>query len=238
MKKLLSLFIAVMAITVGLQAQTIIIDDGFENGLQDSIWTQEFVVGNHPWVVEDVSEGLNYPPTVVQGTKRLSLKNNTGETEGYVTRLVSRVMDLSQVYQPFLSFYYANPKWTIDRDTLRVYYRNAATADWTLLEEFSDANANWKKVSLTLPRYNATYQIAIEGKDNLGRGIVLDSLRVRSAPECTVPHDLYIIPRGKKQGIFCKKQKNGRNFRFLPLFPYYHISGEKSSLDFYEKMVY
>ena len=53
--------------------------------------------------------------------------------------LVSKVMDLSPrvVYQPFLSFWYANPKWASDRDTLRVFYRTGKNARWKLLSEYS-----------------------------------------------------------------------------------------------------
>ena len=111
-KHLLMLFVAVMAACMSLNAQTIVIDEGFENGIQDSVWTQEYILGHTPWAVEDIADGLSYPSTVKQGTKRAYLRNNTGETQGYATRLVSKVMDLNprKVYQPELSFWYANPK--------------------------------------------------------------------------------------------------------------------------------
>ncbi len=86
-KHLLMLFAAVMAASMSLNAQTIVIDDGFENGIQDSVWTQEFVKGHTAWAVEDISDGLSYPNSVKQGTKRAYLRNTTGETQGYVTRL-------------------------------------------------------------------------------------------------------------------------------------------------------
>lgn len=197
-KHLLMLFAAVTAVSMSLNAQTIIIDDGFENGIQDSTWTQEFVAGNTAWAVEDIADGLSYPSTVKQGTKRAYLRNTTGETQGYVTRLVSKVMDLrpSKVYQPELSFWYANPKWTADRDTLRVLYRTGAKSKWKQLAEYSTASANWQRVNIELPEVNETYQIAFEGTDNLGRGIVLDSVKLRSAPECTVPHDIVVNNKG------------------------------------------
>ncbi|MBR7154208.1 MAG: fibronectin type III domain-containing protein [Paludibacteraceae bacterium] len=197
-KHLLMLFAVIVAATMSLRAQTIVIDDGFENGIQDSIWTQEFVYGNHPWGVESVEDGLAFPATVWQGSKRAYLRNTSGETEGYVTRLVSKVMDLSPevIYQPELIFWYANPKWTADRDTLRVLYRTDVNAKWKKLAEFSTASASWQKVKLELPEVNATYQIAFEGTDNLGRGIVLDSVKLRSAPQCTTPHDITINNQG------------------------------------------
>ena len=211
-KHLLMLFVAVTAACMSLQAQTIVIDDGFENGIQDSVWTQEFVkyvIGHTPWAVESISDSLAYPSTVKQGTKRAYLRNTTGETQGYVTRLVSKVMNLSpnKIYQPFLSFWYANPKWASDRDTLRVFYRTGKNARWKLLSEYSNGVANWQKVNIELPEVNETYQIAFEGTDNLGRGIVLDSVKVRSAPECTVPHD--IIGKYKSSEVLLRPASAG-----------------------------
>ena len=192
------LLVAATATVMSLNAQTIVINEGFENGIQDSLWTQEFVSGHTAWSVESTADGLRWPDSVVQGSKRAYLRNTTGETQGYVTRLVSRVVDLSprKVYQPELTFWYANPRWTADRDTLRVLYRTSENEQWKRMAEYSNGVAMWQKVSITLPEVGPTYQIAFEGTDNLGRGIVLDSILLRSAPECTIPHDLYISNRG------------------------------------------
>ncbi len=197
-KHLLSLFIASVATVMTLNARTVLIDEGFENGIQESVWTQEYVVGETPWAVESVDDGLQFPSTVFQGSHRAYLRNTTGETQGFVTRLVSKVMDLSprKVYQPELTFWYANPRWTSDRDTLRVLYRTSPNAQWKRLAEYSNGAAMWQKVNMALPEVGPTYQIAFEGKDNLGHGIVLDSVLLRSAPECTVPHDLFISNKG------------------------------------------
>lgn len=197
-KHVLILFAAVMAASMSLNARTVLIDEGFENGIQSDVWTQDFVVGNTPWAVEDIADGLSYPATVKQGSKRAYLRNNTGETQGYVTRLVSKVMDLrpTKVYMPELSFWYANPKWGADRDTLRVLYRTGSHSAWKQLAEFGTASSNWQRVKLSLPEVNSTYQIAFEGTDNLGHGIVLDSVKLQSAPECTIPYDIVATNKG------------------------------------------
>ena len=198
MKKLLLFLVAVLAMTMDLNARKVLIDEGFENGIQDSVWTQECVAGQMLWAVEDVADGLNHPATVVQGTKRAYLRNNTSETLGYATRLISKVMDLrpTQVYLPELSFYYANPKWGADRDTLRVLYRTSERSAWNVMAEYSAASADWQFVKLSLPGVTKTYQIAFEGKDNLGRGIVLDSIKLQSAPECDIPSDILVTNKG------------------------------------------
>lgn len=190
MKRLYSLLLAtIVAATVSLKAQTIVLQEGFENGMP-STWIEEHVQGNQSWVVENLSDGLEYPATVYNGVRRATLRNTSGHTLGYKTRLILPAVDLSNVYQPVLQFSYATPKWTTDVDTLRVFYKNATASDWLLLEEFAKPQNDWKKVEVSLPQYGANYQVCFEGCDGMGRGIVLDSVVVRSMPECTVPSDL------------------------------------------------
>ena len=190
-----------IAATMSLNARVVLIDEGFENGIQDSVWTQEFVAGNMPWGIEDVADGLSYPSTVVQGTKRAFLRNPSNETIGYITRLVSPVMDLNPltVPDPELTFWYANPRWGGERDTLRVLYRTAtrgSDAKWKQLAEYSTASANWQRVKLKLPDVGRVYQIAFEGSDNLGHGIVLDSIKLQSAALCRIPDHISVANKG------------------------------------------
>ncbi len=197
-RHLLMLLVAVMAATLSLEARVVLIDEGFENGISEDVWTQEFAVGETPWAVECLNDGLSRPSTVVQGSCRAYLRNNTGETIGYKTRLVSKVLDLrpTKVYMPELTFWYANPKWGADLDTLRVLYRTSTRMTWKVMLECTTSNADWQRVKLSLPEVGQTYQIAFEGTDNLGRGIVLDSIKLQSAPECTVPSDIIATNKG------------------------------------------
>ena len=136
-KFFLSLLMTFMVIAGGVNAQSIAFVDGFESGDLDSKgWTQEAVEGNTAWQIEGIGSDLQYPATVIQGTKRAYLRNTTGETQGFVTRLISPVMRLDTVYQPFLSFWFANPKWTADRDTLRVLYKSDPKHSWKVLATF------------------------------------------------------------------------------------------------------
>ncbi len=197
-KHLLMFLVAVMAATMSLNARVVLIDDGFENGIQESVWTQEFVSGQMPWGVESVEENLMWPSTVLEGSYRAYLRNNTGETQGYVTRLVSQVMNLSpmKVRMPSLSFWFANPRWGADRDTLRVLYRANSYTGWKTMAELSSEGSDWQFVKLSLPEVSSTYQIAFEGKDNLGRGIVLDAIKLQGAPECTIPERITVFNKG------------------------------------------
>lgn len=199
-KKLLVLLIAVAAIIVNLGAQTIVLSESFEKGIPAG-WTQESVFGDQKWVTEPLvsGESLLYPDGAVSGLGRALLRNTTGESKGYKTRLITPVMNLDTVFQPILRYYHAQMKWTADFDTLRVLYRVSESSNWVLLQEFTQPIQMWTKETVELPRVGKTYQICFEGSENMGRGIVLDSVVVRSKPECTIPHDMTVTNMHKNE---------------------------------------
>ena len=181
--------VAAMLLTLTLAGQTkkygLALSESFENGLPDT-WTQEFVRGNHAWTVE---EGDAYPDGAADGAKRIALRNGTSQTIGYITRLVTPVMNLDTIYEPILTFAYATDKWAGDFDTLRIFYRTSAEMEWV---EYVDHpldryRSGWTRDTLRLNAPNGTYQLAFQGSDNMGRGIVLDDIQVRSTPNCQKP---------------------------------------------------
>ena len=153
MKKFILFLVAILAMTTTLNARVVLIDEGFENGISEDVWTQEFVAGQMPWAVESEAEGLSYPSNVHDGSYRAYLRNNTSETLGYKTRLISKVMDLrpTKVYMPELVFWYANTKWGADCDTLRVLYRTGSRAPWKQLGEYARSASTWQRVKIALP---------------------------------------------------------------------------------------
>lgn len=199
-KKLLVFLIAVAAIIVNLGAQTIVLSESFEKGIPAG-WTQESVFGDQKWVTEPLvsGESLLYPDGAVSGLGRALLRNTTGESKGYKTRLITPVMNLDTVFQPILRYYHAQMKWTADFDTLRVLYRVSESSNWVLLQEFTQPIQMWTKETVELPRVGKTYQVCFEGSENMGRGIVLDSVVVRSKPECTIPHDMTVTNMHKNE---------------------------------------
>lgn len=193
-KTLLTLILAVfVGWCAGVHAQTIVLSESFEQGLPVG-WTQENLIGSTSWTTEVATAAvdLTYPAGAASGIGRAVLRNETGETQGYKTRLITPVMNLDTVFQPILRYFHAQVKWTGDIDTLRVLYRNTEGGEWQLLQEFTQPIQNWKKEELDLPQPSKNYQLCFEGTDNLGRGIVLDSVVVRSKPECTIPHDMSV----------------------------------------------
>lgn len=195
MKKRLLFLAGLVMITslATLNAQKIVLSESFEWGIPSS-WRQVNVKGNVQWQTESSADGkLEYPATAYNQKSRAYLRNTSGQSLGYVTRLLTPQFSLEGVYQPLLRFAWASPKWTADFDTLRVYYKNseASSAPWVLLKEYTSYANDWQFEEIELPNVTSTYQIAFEGAEHVGRGIVLDQVVVRSKPQCVVPHDLY-----------------------------------------------
>ena len=137
MKKFLHfvMFLAFVFSATFVSAQNLgyVLEEDFENGIP-STWTQEKVFGDFSWTVE--KGDLTRPNGTAKGSNRVAFRNTTRQTTGAITRLVSPVMDLSNVFQPILCFAHAQDKWTGDFDTLRVYYRTSATGRWIELKKF------------------------------------------------------------------------------------------------------
>lgn len=193
MKKFLQfvVFLTILLSATALNGQDLgyVLNESFENGIP-STWVQEQVFGDFKWTVE--SGTVSRPSGFANGTHRVAFRNGSRQTTGAITRLVSPVMDLSNVFQPILCFAHAQDKWTGDFDTLRVYYRTSAEGRWIELKKFDNHIAQWQRDTIYLTSVTKTYQIAFEAKDNLGRGIVLDDVVVRSAPSCTQPFNLLV----------------------------------------------
>ena len=166
-----------------------ILDESFENGIPQD-WTQEIVNDNLQWTVE--SGDLTFPNGAFKGSKRVAFRNTSGKTKNACTRLVSPTMDVSKLYRPLLIFAHAQDQWTKDIDKLRVLYRLSPDAEWVELKTFDECITFWQIDTVKLVGQSKTYQIAFEATENLGRGIIVDDIEVRSTPRCDTPYALDI----------------------------------------------
>lgn len=161
-----------------------VLDESFENGIPQG-WVQEKISGDIDWVVE--SGELSRPSNAYDGVKRVAFRNTKGITTKARTRLILPAVDISQLYQPILVFAHAQDKWTSDFDTLRVLYRTSIESDWVQLKVFDSYVRDWQIDTLPLMQASKTFQLAFEATDNLGRGVVIDKIIVRSSPDCYEP---------------------------------------------------
>ena len=178
--------------TVAAQEVEYALNESFEQGLPDG-WTQEHVSGSVNWIAET---GGDYPAGAADGQGRVALRNTSDQTQGFVTRLVTPAMDLSQMIQPILIFSHAQEHNLGDVDELRIYYRTSADGNWILYEEdgvFTERIRTWQRDTIRLTGINQTrtfYQLAFEGTDRFGQGVVLDWVQVRPEPTCEDPHSM------------------------------------------------
>ena len=189
MRKKCLFFLLCMITTVvafaGKESQYVLYE-GFENGMP-ATWTQEYATGMQvPWAVEQ-SGASEYPAQAFKGSSLVALRNTTGQTQHFATKLVTPIIDLTDVFQPIVVFSHAQMQYAGDVDALYVYYRTSASARWVQLGKYENKTNGWKTDTIELTSPSATYQLAFEGVDNMGRGIALDEVIVRPTPTCDNP---------------------------------------------------
>lgn len=194
-KKLLSCLLLAWLLPVGVFADKedlYVLHEGFEGGAIPADWSQEYVSSyQQSWMVEKGAES-SYPTGAQQGDYHVALRNQTTQTQHFVTRLVTPVFDVSETFQPIVVFSHAQLQRTGDVDALRVYYRTSASARWVKIGEFVNKTKGWTTDTITLTAPTATYQLAFEGTDNYGHGVALDEIIVRPTPTCDDPRNIAI----------------------------------------------
>ncbi|MGY6562555.1 MAG: choice-of-anchor J domain-containing protein [Luteibaculaceae bacterium] len=164
--------------------------EGFEaNSTTRACWTNQQVVGTANWTFALGAGGGTTPTsnTAFEGVLNARFVSQSAAAFGGfgpITRLVSPVMDVTQLNAPYLEFHYGQEVWFGDINQLKVYYRVSETADWVEIAHFTQATTNWTKAEMVLPEPSATYQIAFEGINRWGRANVLDNVIVGEAPPC------------------------------------------------------
>ncbi len=143
-------------------------------------WTQIYEDGTGDWTWQTGSNGVI--TTAHNGTLNARFVSMSG-TNSPITKLVSPVLDLSAYSAVQLEFYYGQPEWYGDQNTMEVYYRTSEAGSWTSIWSSTVSVTDWTLVQLSLPNPTATYQIAFEGVNNYGYANVVDDVLVQEAPE-------------------------------------------------------
>ncbi len=181
---LLVVLAACVCIINGFAAVPYLLNESFEEGIPDN-WTQEVLSSEQALWAVDTED--TYPAGAFDGTKRIALRNATGENKGYVTRLITPVMNLATTPDPQLVFAFAQPARAGFHDTLAIYFRLKSTSDWILLRKYTDVQNRWKEevINLVATYGQATaFQLAFEANEWMGRGIVLDNIRIFPKSQC------------------------------------------------------
>jgi hypothetical protein len=138
-------------------------------------WSQVIESGTSNWTFA-TGAGSGTINSAYRGTLNARF---TGSTyDGFTTKLISPVLNISALPNPTLSFWYAQEFWSPDQNELKVYYRTSSGSAWTQIAHYTDNVSAWTNAILTLPNPSATYQIAFEGIDKYGYPNVLDDVLV------------------------------------------------------------
>lgn len=117
-------------------------------------------------------------------------------TPDNVTRLVSPVLDLTQLANPVLSYQHFQAYYqSVSLDVLTVYYRTSETSEWVLLADFADSSYTaYAHEVHELPEASATYQISFLASSNDGYNILLDDVNVFDsvAEPCATPTNVAV----------------------------------------------
>ena len=102
----------------------------------------------------------------------------TDERDGYTTRLVSPIFNLTVLADPYLRFAHIHPAWGSDLDTLGVYYRVHQDSAWTYLSSYNYTTSSWDVDSVALPNASANYQLSFVASSFWGFGVGIDNIVV------------------------------------------------------------
>lgn len=197
--------------------------EGFESGTKPAGWSEIYVSGTEPWkyrngghspddnnwqVPPEEEDITRNPPHAHSGTyNAIFFKQSTNHEK---TKLVTKVIDLSQAIKPELSFWLCQVPWTFSGNTnwdyLRVYYKTSFSSDWVLLAEYTDPISEWTQFKINLPNPTSTYYLAFEGETNWGFGTCIDDIEIietgfqeRYVSELVVDQaDYTFVPSGSK----------------------------------------
>lgn len=108
-------------------------------------------------------------------------------SSGQTRKLISPILDISLLSQPYLKFNYAIKQKGDYQDVLRVYYKTSYNDTWKILKTYYDNTSSWTMDSIMLPNKSDSYSIAFEGELYSGYGVCIDNVIVSEANSAAFP---------------------------------------------------
>ena len=151
-------------------------EDFEHGGLLPDCWSQEYAYGILDWTFQAGCHSHGNINEAHSGSYNAYLFMDS--EDGISTRLVTPILDLSDMSEAYLTYWHAQQPWGNNQDLLAIYYRSNPNDQWQLLIRHTSAINYWTKDSLALPNLSATYQLAFVGVTDHGNGVVLDDITV------------------------------------------------------------
>jgi hypothetical protein len=193
--------------------------EGFEYGLY--CWQQEFEAQSLEWMTEkgdgEANEGAHGITTAYLDENNALFYNLLVYTAGPKTRIISPLLNIEDLAEPWLRYAYGLTKFT-DRETgqqyfdeMSVYYRTTTTGPWVQLKSYNTATTGWVLDSVQLPASSTTFQISFLGYFKGGNGVALDDVRVYTAG-----HADRVDDEPPSAGIEESEKENSWSFNIFP----------------------
>lgn len=158
-----------------------------DNSASRDCWIMEYVSGTTDWAVHTGAARGNIQNAHSGSLNALFFLNSYAV---HKTKLISPSLNISNMNEPKLSFWYANEEGSdsTEQNELRIYYKTSVGASWILLPNATyNSNINvWTYVELDLPQGSDDYYIAFEGTNHFGEGIVIDDVTISDFDACPV----------------------------------------------------
>lgn len=146
--------------------------EDFEEGVFGECWQEEYVSGDElNWVFQDGGND-GFPSGAHSGEYNICVSGNG------TTKLILPKMNLEDLGEVDLTFWYAQPAKAHTHDILNVYYKSSEYDQWTLLKQYSMQISSWRKRTIELPELSSNYYIAFEVVCRGGYGIVIDDINI------------------------------------------------------------
>lgn len=162
-----------------IDAQTIIFEEGFEDGIP-ATWSQSGT-GTIQWV-KNTSNAKD-------GTASAYLSYSSTTPRKLITPAVNLLTGNTPVT---LSFYNKQATLSGANDSLKIYYRTSASEAWIPLASYRDSASDFVLRTVELPNLSANYQIAFEGIINNKSGVYIDAVKIYDTPLCAQPINLSV----------------------------------------------
>jgi hypothetical protein len=184
MKRILTLSLGLCSTIFSIYAQINIgsyfLED-FENSTRFSQWEITVLSGSSEW---EQQMGLPYGDVENAGSGNFNASYSSYNYNGDRSMLSSPRIDLSSSINPVLRFSYVQPAWSIDQDSLKVYYKSANDSEWILLSSYGENVEDWTTVSIALPDASFDYYIAFEAISGYGYGTGIDNVLIEEGEPC------------------------------------------------------
>lgn len=178
---------------------------GFEYDLPQLCWTES---GDELWEVGPQGEQYIGPHSGIM--QAYCYYGGYGKRSDLISPLFN--VPLPNGVHVKLSFWYANPKWVDDQDTLIVLTRTSANGLWQEFTRYNTSADSWQQKTLILPE--STVQVCFRAVSEYGYGIYLDDVQLTTTNQTgtetpiMTPGMLTVYPNPASDEIHITSQSN------------------------------